>query len=132
MDTRAALQGDRTFTHCVKGLGGKRKEVQSPVSKGSYLFVKNFDLLRPDSDGFSGQPRTEGNRFLKAIHRLIREIDDAEGILDLLQILATKGEAESGRRSDSRLDGSSEEAIPEVRERMTTNQGYVTADGSSI
>jgi len=72
------------------------KKVNPRYTYGSYLFIKNFNLLESDVQGIY-RLTTRGKQFLDNDEPLIKEIDDAEGILDLIHILATKGEA---KRSD--------------------------------
>ena len=89
------------------------KTVNPRYTYGSYLFVKNFDLLTPDSNGIY-RLTDRGKQFLDGDPRLIREIDDAEGILDLIQILATKGEAKHS------------ELIPDWTEFLKSHSKYGT------
>lgn len=89
------------------------KTVNPRYSYGSYLFIKNFDLLVPDLRGIY-QLTSRGKQFLENDPELIREIDDAEGVLDLIHILATKAEA---KRSD---------LIPEWKEFLKSHSKYGT------
>lgn len=89
------------------------KTVNHRYTYGSYLFIKNFDLLRPDSNG-AYRLTGRGNQFMNGNPQLIREIDDAEGILDLIHILARKGEA---KRS---------ELIPDWTEFLKSHSKYGT------
>ncbi len=59
---------------------------------GSYLFIYGYDLLAPDPSGrYSMTHRGEG--FLEEDSAAVREIDELEGIPELLAILATKTRA---------------------------------------
>jgi len=59
---------------------------------GSYLFIYGYDLLAPDSIGhYSLTDR--GKAFLEKDAIIVREIDQLEGIPELLAILATKTKA---------------------------------------
>lgn len=63
---------------------------------GSYMFINSYQLLLPDSGGvYRLTPR--GEAFLKGQPEIIRELDEAEGLPELLAILATKPNA---RRAD--------------------------------
>ena len=57
---------------------------------GTYLFINTFKLLEPDGAGvYRVTPR--GTAFSNGDRDVVREIDDAEGIGQLLSLLATKG-----------------------------------------
>jgi len=59
---------------------------------GSYLFIYGYDLLALDPSGqYSMTDR--GEAFLRADAAVVREIDELEGIPELLAILATKTRA---------------------------------------
>jgi restriction system protein len=62
---------------------------------GSYLFINGYDLLVPDASG-TYQTTEKGLRFLDRDPMIISEIDDTEGVLQLLSILETKCEAKRG------------------------------------
>jgi restriction system protein len=89
------------------------KIVNPRYTYGSYLFIKNFDLLEPDAQG-DYHLTTRGKQFLENDSQLIKEIDDEEGILELIHILATKGEA---KRSD---------LIPDWKEFLKNYSKYGT------
>lgn len=59
---------------------------------GAYLFINTYGLLTPDGQGVY-QLGEKGQRFLASEAAMIRELDDSEGIPQLLSILATKGRA---------------------------------------
>lgn len=63
---------------------------------GGYLFINNFNLLEPDLQG-SYRLEARGQAFLADQPALLKELDDAEGMRQLLGILATKTQA---KRSD--------------------------------
>lgn len=60
---------------------------------GSWMFINNFALM----EGDKWAPSDAGTQFLADDAAIVRHIDDAEGILALLDILATK---EQAKRSD--------------------------------
>lgn len=59
---------------------------------GAYLFINGFDLLVPDSTGIY-QLSDRGKAFLEGDPETVQALDDAEGLLQLLSILATKTQA---------------------------------------
>lgn len=59
---------------------------------GSYLFVNNFELLATDAFG-TYQITDRGHAFLDHDPKVMAELDDAEGLSQLLSILATKTQA---------------------------------------
>lgn len=63
---------------------------------GSLFLIRIYKLLVPDTAGFY-RISERGRLFLEHDPQTVREIDDAEGILQLLTILATKSQA---KRSD--------------------------------
>jgi restriction system protein len=56
---------------------------------GSYLFLNNHDLWREDSSGVI-RLTERGQLFLSGDRETVEQIDDDEGIAELLRILATK------------------------------------------
>jgi restriction system protein len=62
---------------------------------GAYLFVNGQNLLVPDAAGVYGISE-RGRAFLKEDAEVVGEIDDAEGLPQLLAILATKSPARRG------------------------------------
>lgn len=62
---------------------------------GSYLFINGFDLLQPDGEGIYRLTK-RGRAFLDDEARVVHEIDDLEGIGELLSILAAKTRAMRG------------------------------------
>lgn len=59
---------------------------------GSYLFINGFSLLTVDSEGI--YELTEfGQGFLAGNDQVVRELDEAEGLAQLLAMLATKEKA---------------------------------------
>jgi restriction system protein len=64
-------------------------EVNPRHTNGIYLFVNNYSLLEENQAGVH-QVTPRGRRFLDQDEEIVREIDDAEGIGELLSILATK------------------------------------------
>jgi restriction system protein len=62
---------------------------------GAYLFMNTYHLVEPDgANVYQLTPRGQG--FLAGEPALIRELDDAEGLLHLLAILATKTRVKRG------------------------------------
>jgi len=92
---------------------GTHKTVNPRHIYGSYLFIYGYDLIA--SDVASGYCLTErGKRFLDDDPKVVREIDQLEGLPDLLAILATKSQA---KRSD---------LIPEWSEFLRAYSRYGT------
>ncbi len=59
---------------------------------GSYLFVNSYRLLVTDAEGVY-RLTERGQAFLEGSPEVVREIDEAEGLPQLLAILATKARA---------------------------------------
>lgn len=71
------------------------KQVNPRHVYGSYLFVNNYSLLENNVFGaYQVSPR--GRSFLDREERTVRELDEAEGIPQLLGILAGKTSAKRG------------------------------------
>lgn len=81
---------------------------------GPYLFVNFHRLLEPDSAGFC-RITERGERFLAESDDMLREIDDVEGLLFLLGLLATKTQAKRG------------DLLPEWSEFLQENSKFSTA-----
>lgn len=62
---------------------------------GAYLFINTFELLSPDFSGIY-QLTDRGSAFNSDDPQVIRDLDDAEGMLQLLLILSVKGKAKHG------------------------------------
>jgi len=105
---------DENAELAIKVWNQSGKTVNPRYTYGSYLFIKNFNLLEPDPQGIYRLTQN-GKLFLENDAQLIKEIDDAEAILDLLHILATKGNA---KRSD---------LLPEWKEFLKNYSKYGTA-----
>jgi restriction system protein len=75
---------------------GSRKTVNPRHIYGSYLFINSYALLVPNSTGIY-ELTEKGSGFVDAEDRVIRELDELEGIPQPLSILAAKTR---GRRSD--------------------------------
>jgi len=71
---------------------GTQKTVNPRHVYGSYLFIYGYDLLAPDSSG-RYRLTERGKGFLHKQERYVREIDEVEGIRELLAILSTKPHA---------------------------------------
>lgn len=59
---------------------------------GAYMFINNFELLKSNPAGIY-QLSEIGQKFLANHPETLRQLDDAEGMLQLLAILATKTRA---------------------------------------
>lgn len=75
--------------------GGSKGTVNPRHIYGAYLFINTYDLLKPDQQGVYHLGEW-GQGFLKNDPQIIRDLDDAEGLLQLLVILATKTQAKRG------------------------------------
>lgn len=62
---------------------------------GAYLFINGFNLLNIKHDG-AYEISDVGHAFLKSESATLQALDDAEGLLKLLAILATKKQAKRG------------------------------------
>lgn len=62
---------------------------------GSYLFINTYDLLVPDAQGIYHLSE-RGQGFLANDPATVQVLDEAEGLLKLLSILATKNQAKRG------------------------------------
>ncbi len=62
---------------------------------GSYLFINTYDLLLPDHTG-TYQLTERGSHFLAEDAGTVRELDEAEGLPNLLSILAAHSPAKRG------------------------------------
>lgn len=62
---------------------------------GTYLFVNRYELLVPDSGGVY-RLSEGGQSFLDNDGKVVRELDESEGLPQLLAILATKTRAKRG------------------------------------
>jgi restriction system protein len=71
------------------------REVNPRHTYGSYLFINTYELLRPDGAGVY-RVTTRGSAFVRDDAEVIRELDHAEGMDELLSILSTKSRAMRG------------------------------------
>jgi restriction system protein len=78
---------------------GSGKTVNPRHVYGSYLFVNNYKLLEPDSAGVY-RITDRGREFLKDDEKVVQQLDDAEGLPQILLILSTKGLAQRGELTD--------------------------------
>jgi restriction system protein len=62
---------------------------------GGYFFINRYELLMPDSGGVY-RLSERGQAFLDHDSEVVRELDEAEGLPQLLAILATKTRAKRG------------------------------------
>ncbi|EJX4508960.1 restriction endonuclease [Salmonella enterica] len=67
-------------------------------SYGCYMFINNplFDLMQTNEDG-GWYPSEQGRLFLESDEATLRKLDDVEGMLQLLELLAGR---EQARRAD--------------------------------
>lgn len=75
---------------------GSNRTVNPRHIYGAYLFINNFNLLATDLQGIY-RLEERGQIFLNEEPALFKELDDVEGLRQLLGILATKTQA---KRSD--------------------------------
>ena len=78
---------------------------------GSYLFINSYDLAVPDVEGVY-EVSERGQAFLSDDPKFIRELDEIEGLLELLAILSTKTRAKRG------------DLIPEWRDYLLANSRF--------
>ncbi|PVV10540.1 MAG: restriction endonuclease [gamma proteobacterium symbiont of Ctena orbiculata] len=75
------------------------KETQHLVNPrhmyGAYLFINGFDLLVTNAEGIYALS-DDGKAFLGQDSKIVQMLDEAEGLLKLLAILATKTQAKRG------------------------------------
>lgn len=64
-------------------------------SYGPYMFINNFDLMAADAAG-NWKPTARGAAFLSNDPAVMRELDDCEGMIDLLGLLASRERAKRG------------------------------------
>lgn len=65
-------------------------------SYGTYMFINNFLLMSCNDEG-DWLPTEKGQQFLSNNDAALRELDDQEGLLQLLELLASR---EQAKRSD--------------------------------
>jgi restriction system protein len=64
-------------------------------SYGSYMFINNFELMETDSSG-RWIPSAKGKAFLEKDSATLHELDDQEGQIALLELLAGREQAKRG------------------------------------
>lgn len=64
-------------------------------SYGTYMFINNVDLMETDKTGL-WQLSNKGNSFLQKDKTVLKQLDDAEGILQLLEMLSVCEQAKRG------------------------------------
>lgn len=133
-------------------LSGKERELAQRVweesehtvnprhTNGAYLFLNAYKLAAPDGSGVY-QITDRGNAFLDNDQKIVRELDDAEGLPELLSILAVKTRAMRGQllpewgdflREHSRFGKPS--TIKDTLRRRLVNlveRGFVERDGNA-
>jgi len=120
---------------------GTHRTVNPRHVYGSYLFIYGYDLLAPDSTG-RYHLTARGKDFLHSREDIVREIDELEGIPELLAILATKPRA---KRADLLSEWSeflraysrygTDSTIKDTLRRRLVNiaeRGFATRDGNTF
>mgnify|MGYP003636785160 CR=1 FL=1 len=107
---------------------------------GAYLFISGFQLLDNDSDDLWSLTAA-GNAFLRDDPVVIRELDEAEGLPQLLAILATCSPARRGdlleEWSDFLLENSNYKTPSTFKDTLRrrlgnlVERGYVEREGNS-
>lgn len=88
------LEGDdATLAHRI--WKESRRLVNPRHIYGTYLFINGFELLVPDADGIY-RLSEQGEAFLADDPATVQALDEEEGLLQLLAILATKTQAKRG------------------------------------
>lgn len=62
---------------------------------GTYMFINNVELMETDNTGL-WQLSSKGNAFLQKDKTVLKQLDDAEGILQLLEMLSAREQAKRG------------------------------------
>jgi restriction system protein len=116
------------------------KQVHPRHVYGSYLFINSYELLFPDLHG-DYQLSQRGEKFLAGDERIIQEIDEIEGLPQLLSILAPKSPAkrsdlldEWGQFLKERSKFGAASTIKDTLWRRVRNlieRGFVERDGNS-
>jgi restriction system protein len=116
------------------------RELNPRYTRGPYFLINGFGLLAPDGNGVN-QLTSRGRGFLHGDPEVVREIDEAEGIPDLLSMLATKTSAMRGDllpewgaflREVSKFGTAS--TIKDTLRRRVTNlveRGFIARDGNT-
>jgi len=119
---------------------GSNKTVNPRHVYGSYLFINSYKLLLPDATGVF-RITARGEKFLSDERVVVRELDEAEGLPQLLGILAAHSPAKRGDLlsewgefllSHSKYGTSS--TIKDTLRRRILNlveRGFVTRDGNT-
>lgn len=105
---------------------------------GSYLFINSYALLTINVFGVY-QLSSRGKAFLAEDRKILREIDEAEGLPELLGILADKKKARRGdllpEWGDFLLENSSFQTTASIKDTLRRRlvnlieRGYLTRDG---
>lgn len=64
-------------------------------SYGSYMYINNYELMETDSNGL-WKPSEKGVNFLNNDVNVLRELDDQEGVLKVLELLGALEQAMRG------------------------------------
>jgi restriction system protein len=107
---------------------------------GSYLFINSYELLLPDLHG-NYQHSERGEKFLAGDESIFREIDEIEGLPQLLSILAPKSPVkrsdlldEWGQYLKERSKFGTASTIKDTlwrRMRNLIERGFIDRDGNS-
>lgn len=116
------------------------KQVNPRHAYGSYLFINTYELLAPDPHGIY-QLTGRGEKFLADEESVVRQIDEIEGLPQLLSILAPKSPVkrsdildEWGKYLQDRSKFGTASTIKNTLYRRLRNlieRGFVDRDGNS-
>lgn len=116
------------------------KTVNPRYIYGAYLFINGHDLLAPDAAGVY-RLTERGKVFLEEDSKVICEIDDAEGMPQLLVILATKTRAKRGDLlpewgeflQEHSTFGAAASIVDTLRRRLANliERGFVSREGNT-
>ncbi len=116
------------------------QEVNPRYVYGPYMFINTYQLLSVDSDGIY-RISERGRAFLECDDAVLRELDEAEGLPQLLAILATKPHAKRGdllpewsaflkQHSKFRTSSTFNETL-RVRLNNLAERGFVEREGNT-
>lgn len=107
---------------------------------GSYLFINTYLLLAPDAEG-TYQVTPEGNAFISNDPKVLRKLDEEEGLPQLLSILAAHSPAKRGdlldEWSEFLLENSNYGTVSTFKDTLRrrllnlVERGYVAREGNT-
>ena len=119
---------------------GSEGNINPRYLDGSFLFITRYDLLETDPQGLF-RLSERGRRFLDEDFRTVATLDRAEGLDELLSIVATKTRAMRGDLlpewgaflKEHSTFGSSSTIKDTLRRRMVhlLDRGFISRDGNS-